>query len=1533
MRRNWLGFSNKMLVIFAFVFIAITLFMTEALADPDKGKVLEPSVSFVGRGPVVPLSSDQSIPISAVNVNEIDVDILQANNPASFLNQYYFNQEIKAWDLSSIERSFTSLHIDRYTLPKARTNEEQTVRIRIPQSIKPGWYLVVVRKAGSYDNLQVRHVLLTDIGVQAKVFHNSITVRTASLSSGYAFTSGVVKLYRKDGNLFESAAIDNEGKAVLNVTPENNDVIVVESGKSYSILPLREIPLDLSEYSIGGRVAQAESAFVYSNRDLIRPGNSIPINILLRDAQGDRMLNIPLTLTLFDSKNKQILSKLVNASESGYYRYDIESQPFWNVGRYTLEVRTDSTSKNPVNVFRFQVEEFTPERMELTVTPKQETVYADDEVQYDLSGRYLFGSPANNNQLKTFVSYGPVYSFSGKYKDFLVGKKHNLEDRYKRLDDTRLSEKGKATVLVTTPASNKIYSPIKVESEFSLLESGGAAVQRKHSVVVWKKSAIPAVRPHKKVFDYRSQAEFDIALLNDSGSQMLDGSLQIQLDYDQGKHYWIYEEGRGWRKKTQDKWKTIVEKPLSVKKGQSTLLSVPVTWGNYRLTVTDKKSGNVTEYEFYAGWNESRQQIQAKPDHLAVTLDKTHYKVGELIKVNVRAPVRGDLTVTVESDKELYSKTITVEKGQQSLDIPMENDWNRHDMYVSAVLTSNVNGQPIRYMGVEALKLNRTERELQVDVELPEVIKAEKTVIIPVKVAGGKSDKQKTWVTLSLVDKGILNLSRFKPSDPYHYFYAQQRYNPDVIDLYSRLYDLRPDPFATSRFGSDMMSSETEEAAMAALNKNESLVEVKTLTLMSKPVEVKNGVANVTLDIPDYNGEVQVIATAFNDNEFGQQVVDNKVTHKVVAELSIPKFFAPGDNSSMTVELFNVSGVKQQFNVSLSTSNDALKFVEPFNEVITLEDKQRYYATLPVTAAEHFKFRSSTVSLALSSVESSDSEAVNIQRQWYVPIRPSVPYVTRTMSATIQPGQTFEVPQSMWKGLTWLDGSAGTMTVSYSPQVDIQKQANALFGYPYGCTEQTISKAMPYLYDLPKLEEIKQEQLEKAEKTEEQLLEQVVQRLLVRQLSYGAFSLWDNGREDAWITVYATDFLIKVNNKYPDIVPKQAIESALKRVRYYVTRKVSTVEHVSAFTYASYVLAQNGQLNWSDLNKVWQQNRHNFYTSKHEFMQLAAAYALVGNSSHAEEMLNQWETVEFNASRVSRGNFRRYASPMRDNALSAAILDDLIEHSKVNARYTSIRNKLLFSAITESYKKRWFSTQENNALLMAAMVSSREDRKTLVGDIDGQEFTAIGSYFDKVSPQTVVKNTSREPIMVFVNAQGYPDQGSLTSGYIHSDSNVLAKTVRYMDGRAYNGEPVKVGDRLVVDIAIQLSKALRDDDGETIYLTDVLLEDLTPSGFAVENPALNQGPDVKTVLGSSLKDYPLTEANHQEFRNDRYVAAFDGVFLRRKLRFAYVVRAEVSGDYIWPATKVEAMYNPAQRIMLKPNVGKVTVSTQAKADQ
>ena len=84
------------------------------------------------------------------------------------------------------------------------------------------------------------------------------------------------------------------------------------------------------------------------------------------------------------------------------------------------------------------------------------------------------------------------------------------------------------------------------------------------------------------------------------------------------------------------------------------------------------------------------------------------------------------------------------------------------------------------------------------------------------------------------------------------------------------------------------------------------------------------------------------------------------------------------------------------------------------------------------------------------------------------------------------------------------------------------------------------------------------------------------------------------------------------------------------------------------------------------------------------------------------------------------------------------------------------------------------------------------------------------------------------------------------------------------------------------------------------------MTDLLPAGFEIDNPRLVSSADL-----ANFGWLARTDAAHLEFRDDRFVAAFNREQgSDRSVTVAYVVRAVTPGVYAHPAASVEDMYRP-----------------------
>jgi uncharacterized protein YfaS (alpha-2-macroglobulin family) len=88
-----------------------------------------------------------------------------------------------------------------------------------------------------------------------------------------------------------------------------------------------------------------------------------------------------------------------------------------------------------------------------------------------------------------------------------------------------------------------------------------------------------------------------------------------------------------------------------------------------------------------------------------------------------------------------------------------------------------------------------------VALEAPQKMEPEQ--LLKVKDQGPRGARAEALVTLSAVDVGILNITRFASPDPFAFFFAKLRYGADAYDVYGRLIEKMDGQKGKLKFGGD----------------------------------------------------------------------------------------------------------------------------------------------------------------------------------------------------------------------------------------------------------------------------------------------------------------------------------------------------------------------------------------------------------------------------------------------------------------------------------------------------------------------------------------------------------------------------------------------------------------------------------------------------------------------------------------------------------------------------------------------------------
>jgi hypothetical protein len=434
----------------------------------------------------------------------------------------------------------------------------------------------------------------------------------------------------------------------------------------------------------------------------------------------------------------------------------------------------------------------------------------------------------------------------------------------------------------------------------------------------------------------------------------------------------------------------------------------------------------------------------------------------------------------------------------------------------------------------------------------------------------------------------------------------------------------------------------------------------------------------------------------------------------------------------------------------------------------------------------------------------------------------------------------------------------------------------ALDAYPYGCTEQITSKAMPLVYfdqvaealDLPGGHDIKGR------------VTQAIAAVLTNQDASGAFGLWQPGSGDMWLDAYVTDFLSRAKARGFD-VPDQAFRRALDNLRNQVNYSADFDAGGEALAYALMVLAREGAAAMGDL-RYYADVKADAFATPTALAQLGAALASYGDQPRADKMFTKAMALLDGASPLEDQIWRvDYGTPRRD---AAAVLALGLEAGSKAIDTDALINRIATDGV--------MSTQEATWSLLATHAMIESDGNTGIRFDGTPAMEPLVKVLDANLTDPVVVTNDGPDTTVTLTTLGVPTDPVTAGG----NGYAITRTAYTLDGQPAQWDGAKVGQRLLV--VLEVTPYGRGE--ARLMVTDPL-----PAGYEIDNPNLMLSGAVPALDFLNL----TTEATHTEFRQDRFVAAVD----RRdngNFRLAYVVRAVSAGTYHQPAASVEDMYRP-----------------------
>lgn len=1431
-----------------------------------------PAVTFPGRSYVLPRTADAGLPVETVNTSELELTLRRVSdrNLIRAIQNDYFGQPLGQYDEDYFARELAEEIWTGTGEVQNELNRDMITRLPMGDAVgdlPAGIYALTAQVANDIDGeaRATQWFLLSDIGLTTMQGNDGLTVFARDLGNAEPIEGLEVTLLARANRPLEVATTDAEGVArfapgLLRGTDGSAPAVVMarRGEEDLAFLSLTDPAFDLSDRGVEGRApAGPIDAFLATDRGAYRAGEVIHVTTLVRDPEAEALPDVPLTAVLLRPDGVEYSRHVSDGVGAGGHVFHLPLADAVPRGTWRIEVFADPEGA-ALTSETVLVEDFVPERIDFDLALPEGPINPLSPPRLSVDARYLFGAPGADLPIegelrlatRTTLEAFPGYRFG----------RHDDEAEY-RTDsfpaDLTTDAEGKADLALPLPDMDPTGRPMEARVTLRMSEMSGRPVERRITRPVASPTPMIGIRPASEDFPENAEAKFQVIALGPDLERM-EMDVSWTVNRVRTRYQW-YQQYGSWY------WEPMTTR-TTVARGEGRLGADPleiasdVEWGEYEVVVERTDGAYLAaSMDFSAGWY-AAASADDTPDMLEMSLDSEAYREGETAQLRMVPRYAGKAVVTVLSDRVISMQAVEVSEGENLLDLPVTEEWGA-GVYVTAQVIRPMDvaaGQnPARALGLTHAAVDPGDMKLEVSVDAPEEIAPRGPLSATVNIAN-VADGESAYVTVAAVDVGILNLTAFETPDPAGYYFGQRRLGVEIRDIYGRLIDGLDGAMGTVRSGGD---------GAAGMDLQSPPPTEELVAFFSGPVTVVDGKAEVSFDIPDFNGTVRLMAVAWSASGVGSAEKDVFVRDPVVVSAAMPRFLAPGDETRLALEFTHTRGAAGEMPLEIAAGEGLT--LGPVATTITLEEggKTTFEAALgAVEVGDH------EITVALTT-----PDGAVLTKTLTLGVRANDPAVGATRRFQLAAGQTFTLDREIFANLRPEKASA---LVSAGPlaRFDAPGLLASLDQYPYGCTEQVTSKALPLLYMSSIAEPLGLGSKDRIDLR----IQQSITRVLTRQAPNGAFGLWGAYSGDAWLDAYVTDFLSRARAAgytVPDIAFRNALDNLKNEIAY----AADFDDGGEDIAYALMVLAREGEAAMGDLRYYADERADNFATPLAQ-AQLGAALAAYGDQPRADALFSK-AAARISSRPPAEGQVYRadYGSRLRD---TAGVLSLAVE-----ARSDSIDTGALTTRIA-SYD-RPLSTQEQAWALLAAHAMVQDP--TVSGlELDGAPLA--GPFVRRIAAQgmqpTTLTNTSDTPTDVTLTTLGVPEGATEASGYGYA----IERAYFTMDGAPVSD--IAVGDRMVAVVTVRPAEDTR---------ARLIIDDPLPAGLEIDNPSLIRSGDVR-----GLDWLETSDTEFSEFRADRFIASVDQRDAA-PIRLAYILRAVSPGTFHQPAAMVEDMYRPEYR--------------------
>lgn len=1453
---------------------------------------MEPQVEFVSNtAKYLSAKGQRNLAFRIVNVPKVKVEVIKIyeNNILNFMRDGFewdwyesYDEEEQYWDYHDYRSVRTELYGNvvyskEYESSKLeKYSGSRILNLDFSDKLEKfdGIYVVRVSATDKQWLTDAQVVSVSDIGLIAKASEDELLVFANSLQTAEPMSGIKISFISSNNQKLYTATTDKSGVAVFTGIkkefPEFSvNLITAKSGTDYTYLPFSQTEVSTSRFEVGGKRINETGldAFLYPERDLYRPGETMHIAGIIRGYDWSIPEPIPVRIQVNSPSGKEFKSVRKTLSNQGGFETAIEIPNGVMTGTYTVQLYS---SNDIVLATKYiSVEEFMPDRIKVTAHNNKKEYKPGETITSTIQADNLYGTPASERNWQSELNIWPDPFYSSKYPnfDFTI---YDGEDYFETLTtEGQTDEAGAGVATYDINANYANQGILQGRILTTVFDESGRPVYATEDFKIVTQQTMVGVGN----IDYyvRTKTPLKVPVIavdkDDKGLRSTEAKIEvIKFEYEtvieRNNHYYTY--------RSNEKAKIVQSHTVKVNGESTAVWFTPEQSGKYEIRVHLGNAATYVKQQFYAygfGTTQNNAFEVSTEGNVQIVSDKEKYQTGETANLLFTTPFNGNLLVTVERNHVLEHHYIKTEKKSASLTVKLDQS-HVPNIFVTATLfrPNDDSGMPLTVAhGIVNLKVDNASKHIPLTVTHEKQSRSNKKQTIQIKTAPNAQ------LTVAVVDEGILQIKNFETPDPYKWFYMQHALGVMSYDMYAQLY---PEIYLKKMLsGGDGGMMEGRLNPMTANR-------VKLVSFWSGIITADaSGKASYTIDIPQFSGDLRVMVAAYKQDQFGASETHMKVADPIVVTTSLPRFLTPGDTITLPVTLANTTAKAANGNVKV-TVEGPLKIVGSTNASFDAKANKETR-----TAFKLYTTGSTGVGKVTVQVQALNETFTDVTE---IAIRP--PGSLQMYSGEGVLHNSGKASVAMTNNLI-PETATAKLIVSRSPLIKYTNSLDYLVHYPYGCVEQITSTAFPQLYYADLVKSMYKKETNTIDPAYN--VQEAIRILQSMQMHNGALSYWPGGGSESWWgTAYASHFLVEAKKAGYDVDNRTLdkmlgyLKTSLKQKRTFVYYYNSSYKREVAskeIFYSLYVLALAGKAEVSTMN--YYKANLSMLTLDSKYL-LATSYLLAGDKKSSDRVM----PPEFAGEESNKEFSGSFSSPIRDRAL---ILNSLLEADPNNQQIGRLAQQLSSMVQDQTY----MNTQERSFTFLAfgkiAAKNKNADIKGVVkangkeiGKFDGKDLIIEDASL--LNKNITIESTGSGDLYYFWSTRGLTSDGS----YVQEDSKLkVRKTFYDRWGKQMDLRNVQQNDLIVVKITLQTSTGFVDN----IAITDIL-----PAGFEIENDRLRSTSSLTWIKDQSTPEY-------EDIRDDRINIFTQGSTQIRT--FYYTVRAVTPGTFKMGPVSAMAMYD------------------------